>query len=65
MIGSSGRFKYTIPHILSDNPFDNFIAEWIFEKTGQNHKINLKKLYELMSQAVKELFPEKHQAVIK
>jgi len=66
MIGNSGRFKYSLPHILSDKPFDDFMAitEWIFNKTGQNHKINLKKLYELISQSVEALFPEKHQLVI-
>jgi len=66
MIGNSGRFKYSLPHILSDKPFDNFMAitEWIFNKTGQIHKISLKKLFELMSQAIEALFPEKHQLVI-
>ncbi|MCJ8321858.1 MAG: DUF4080 domain-containing protein [Colwellia sp.] len=66
MIGNSGRFKYSLPHVLSDQPFDDFmaIAEWIFNKTGQIHKINLKKLYELISQSVEALFPEKHQLFI-
>jgi len=66
MIGNSGRFKYSLPHILSDKPFDDFMAitEWIYNKTGQIHKINLKKLYELMSQSVEALFPAKHQLVI-
>jgi hypothetical protein len=66
MIGNSGRFKYSLPHILSDEPFDDFMAitEWIFNKTGQIHKFNLKKLFELISQAVEALFPEKHQLVI-
>ena len=66
MIGNSGRFKYSLPHILSDKPFDDFMAitEWIFNKTGQIHKINLKKLFELISQSVEALFPEKHQLVI-
>ena len=66
MIGNSGRFKYSLPHVLSDKPFDDFMAitEWIFNKTGQIHKINLKKLFELISQAVEALFPEKHQRVI-
>jgi len=51
---------------LSDEPFDDFMAvtEWIFNKTGQIHKINLKKLFELISQAVEALFPEKHELVI-
>ncbi|MDG1752663.1 MAG: radical SAM protein [Thalassotalea sp.] len=66
MIGNSGRFKYALPYILSDQPFDDFMAitEWIFNKTGQIHKINLKKLFELISQAVEALFPERHQVVI-
>lgn len=66
MIGNSGRFKYALPHIIADEPFNHFIAiaEWIFEKTGQTHKINLKKLFELIAQATEALFPEKHQLVI-
>jgi hypothetical protein len=66
MIGNSGRFKHVLPIILADNPFDNFMAitDWIFNKTGQTHKINLKKLFELMSQAAEALFPETHQLVV-
>lgn len=66
MIGNSGRFKYSLPHILSDKPFDAFMAitEWVFNKTGQIHKISLKKLFELISQSVEALFPDKHQRVI-
>lgn len=66
MIGNSGRFRHSIPAMLSDQPFDDFLAitEWIFNKTGQTHQINLKKLYEYVSQAVEALFPEKHATVI-
>jgi radical SAM superfamily enzyme YgiQ (UPF0313 family) len=66
MIGNSGRFKNSLPHILSDKPFDDFMAitEWIFSKTGQIHKISLKKLFELISQAVEALWPESHPIVI-
>ena len=62
MIGNSGRFHRSLPHILSDQPFDDFMAitEWIYDKTGQTHQINLKKLYELVSQAVEVLFADKH-----
>ena len=58
--------EHALPHILSDEPFDDFMAitEWIFNKTGQIHKISLKKLFELISQSVEALFPEKHQLVI-
>ncbi len=33
MIGNCGRFKYTLPHILTYKPFDDFMAitEWIFD----------------------------------
>lgn len=66
MIGNSGRFKYSLPYILSDKPFDDFMAitEWIFNKTGQIHKISLKKLFELISQSVEALFPDKHPLVL-
>jgi len=67
MIGNSGRFKYLLPHLLTDKPFKDFLAitDWIFEKTGQTHKINLKKLYELVAQAVESLFPERHIEIVK
>jgi 3-polyprenyl-4-hydroxybenzoate decarboxylase len=39
-------------------------TEWIFNKIGQIHKINLTKLFELISQSVEALLPEKHQLVI-
>ena len=66
MIGNSGRFKHTLTHLLTDKPFDDFMAitNWLFNATGQTHKINLKRLYELMSQSVEALFPEKHQDVL-
>ncbi|TEW55545.1 DUF4080 domain-containing protein [Psychromonas sp. RZ22] len=66
MIGNSGRFKHSLDTILAANPFDNFMAicNWLFEETGQTHKINLKRLYELLSQSVEALFPEIHQEVI-
>ncbi|WP_111977470.1 B12-binding domain-containing radical SAM protein [Algibacillus agarilyticus] len=66
MIGNSGRFKHALPHMLSDKPFDDFMAitEWIFDKTQQTHQINLKRLYELVSQAIEALYPDKHALVL-
>lgn len=66
MIGNSGRFKHALPYLLADNPFDNFmsITNWIFNQTGQTHQINLKKLYEYISQAIEALFPKQHALVI-
>lgn len=66
MIANSGRFKNSISLILSENPFDDFmtITTWIFNKTGQTHQINLKKLYELVAQAVENIFPERYKNVL-
>lgn len=66
MIGNSGRFSHSLPFLLKDNPFDNFLAinDWIYNKTGQTHQINLKRLIELVSQSVEALFPEKHEEFI-
>lgn len=66
MIGNSGRFKHTLNALLTEHPFDEFMAicNWLFEETGQTHKINLKRLFELLSQSVEALFPEKHQMVL-
>lgn len=66
MIANSGRFKNSLPFMLSEKPFDDFmmITEWIFNKTGQTHQINLKKLYELVAQAVENLFPARHTRTI-
>ena len=66
MIGNSGRFKHSLPSLLCSQPFDDFMAisEWIYNQTGQNHNISLKKLFELLSQAVEALYPEKHPLFI-
>lgn len=66
MIANSGRFKHSINIIIQDNPFDEFMAitDWIYGKTGQTHQINLKKLFELVAQAVEALFPIRHAEVV-
>ncbi|MBV1909594.1 MAG: B12-binding domain-containing radical SAM protein [Kangiellaceae bacterium] len=66
MIGNSGRFSFSLPLLLADSPFDNFLklTDWLFEQTGQTHKINLKRLYELIAQACEKLIPENHQNLV-
>lgn len=66
MIANSGRFSQSLPFLLNDVPFDNFLklTDWLFETTGQTHKINLKRLYELVAQACQALFPEVHVALV-
>ena len=51
MIGNSGRFKSTLPLLLAgDSPFRRFsvIANEIFERSGQTHKISLLRLFDLV-----------------
>lgn len=50
MIANSGRFSNTMPEILSDQPYKNFMAlsEYIFEATGQTHKIALPRIFKLL-----------------
>ncbi len=66
MIANSGRFSKSLPFLLGENPFDHFLklTDWLFKTTEQTHKINLKRLYELVSQACEELFPEVHLALV-
>jgi len=67
MIANSGRFANSLPFILSDQPFYNFLklTDRLFEQTGQTHKINLKRLYELVAQSSEALFPEFYAELIK
>jgi hypothetical protein len=50
MIGNSGRFRYSLPLILSDTPFANFmrLSIYLFERTQQTHGIALKRLFTLV-----------------
>lgn len=66
MIANSGRFSNSLGFILANQPFDNFLklTDWLFKTTGQTHKINLKRLYELVAQACEDLFPENHYSLV-
>lgn len=50
LIGNSGRFPQSLPLLLSESPFENFItlSDWLFETTTQTHKIALSKLFSLL-----------------
>jgi len=57
LIGNSGRFKNSLPHLLDGQPFENFklFSERLYLRTGQTHKISLLRLYDLFfSIAVEE-----------
>lgn len=50
MIGNSGRFINTLPLILGEQPFKQFMAlsDKLYELAGQSHKIALKRLFEMV-----------------
>ncbi|RLA02164.1 MAG: B12-binding domain-containing radical SAM protein [Gammaproteobacteria bacterium] len=50
MIGNSGRFHHTLPLILADKPFDNFmqLSDGLFQLSGSTWKIALKRLFEFI-----------------
>lgn len=51
LIANSGRFSNTLPIILADQPFANFMAlsNWIYAETDATHKIALDRLANLVS----------------
>ena len=52
MIGNSGRFNHTLPLLLGDNPFHNFLrlSDALYIVAGSTWKIALKRLFELVYQ---------------
>lgn len=54
LIGNSGRFAATLPLLLGDSPFARFLAfsDWLFDTTGQTHRIALPRLFELLAEAL-------------
>ena len=50
MIGNSGRFSSTLPVLLGNNPFKNFlqISDALYAAAGSTWKISLKRLFELL-----------------
>jgi len=50
MIANSGRFSHTLPLLLNEHPFNNFmsLSDWIFQQGKQTHKIALPRLFELL-----------------
>ncbi|MCW8907114.1 MAG: B12-binding domain-containing radical SAM protein [Sedimenticola sp.] len=50
MIANSGRFPHTLPLLLGEAPFERFLrfSDWLFRRTGQVHRIALKRLFDLV-----------------
>lgn len=56
MIGNSGRFGNTLPLILAQRPFENFLelSDCLYELAGSSWKISLRRLFSLLFIALTE-----------
>jgi hypothetical protein len=54
LVANSGRFRATLPLLLDEAPFARFLAlsDWLYERTGQTHRIQLPRLFTLLHQAL-------------
>jgi len=54
LVANSGRFRDSLVWVLGDSPFERFmrLSEWLFQTTGQTHKISLKRLIDLLFEAL-------------
>ncbi|MES2125729.1 MAG: DUF4080 domain-containing protein [Pseudomonadota bacterium] len=52
LVANSGRFANTLPHILGESAFENFMAfaDWIYAHTDATHRIALERLAKLVVQ---------------
>lgn len=62
MLANSGRFKHSLSWLLGDKPFDNFwnFSLWLFEQSGQTHKIALVKMFNWVYLYLEEQNSENH-----
>ncbi len=56
LVANSGRFNATLPLLLADAPFENFmrLSDWIFANTDQTDRIHLSRLFKLLFRAGSE-----------
>jgi radical SAM superfamily enzyme YgiQ (UPF0313 family) len=52
LIANSGRFAHTLPLVLGEAPFANFmrLSDWIYAKTDATHRIALERLAALVAE---------------
>jgi radical SAM superfamily enzyme YgiQ (UPF0313 family) len=52
LVANSGRFARTLPLLLRDAPFAEFLAfaDWLHAKTAQTHNIALERLFDLVGE---------------
>ncbi len=58
LIGNSGRFQRTLATLLHDTPFARFmqLSDWLWERTGQTHAIELDRLFDLVFESARLCF---------
>ncbi len=64
LVANSGRFAHTLPVILGETPFDNFmaLADWVYAKTDATHRIALDRLANLLAQWLQTRGMDKQEA---
>jgi radical SAM superfamily enzyme YgiQ (UPF0313 family) len=52
LVANSGRFAHSLPLILGDSPFTNFmtLSDWLYTRTDATHRIALERLAALVGQ---------------
>ena len=52
LVANSGRFAHTLPRLLADAPFGNFMAfsDWLYAKTDATHRIAMDRLAGLVAE---------------
>jgi hypothetical protein len=57
LVANSGRFANTLPLLLKDAPFDNFMmfADWLYATTGKTHQFALDRLFEFVQKYLMQM----------
>ncbi len=65
LIANAGRFKHTLPLLLGQRPFSNFLrlSDWLYENTDQTDRIQLQRLFKLLFQAAQQCLAIKSEAL--
>lgn len=58
LVANSGRYAHALPLLLGCDAFGRFLqfSDWLYATTGQTHKIALPRLFQLLHQALVEVF---------
>lgn len=56
LVANSGRFAHTVPWMLGDAPFENFMdfSDWLYARTDATHRIALDRLAKLVGSWLQE-----------